>query len=253
MPPKSVAVVMPAHNEREGIVGFLAEIREHLVGVDRLEFVVVDDRSTDGTAGAVADAVHDLGVPLTVLTNERNLGHGPSALRAYRAGLELGVDAIIHVDGDGQFLGADFPRLLAQLDEHDAAHGVRRGRTDPWFRRVLTGMVGALTTVLAGGRVPDVNTPFRAYHRDVIARLLDDVEPGSIVPHVRLSILERRTRVDVGAIDVRSIPRRGSVETGTMWGAGAKRPKLPPKRLVAFSAQALGEVLGARFVPRKAR
>lgn len=242
MPPSSLAVVLPAHNEEEGIVGFLTEVREAIeaTGVSPT-FVVVDDLSTDGTVAALEAAAAN-GVPVTVIRSAVNRGHGPTALAAWRAGLESGAEAILHVDGDGQFLGEDFPRVLAALDG-DGVRGSRTQRTDPWFRKALTTMVKGLTAVVAGAAVPDVNTPLRVYSSAALAKLLAVVPEDALVPHVHFSINEKRLGLHMRDVTVRSIPRRGSVATGTMWGAAPKAPKLPPRRLVRFARKALAEVV----------
>lgn len=239
MPVAHLVVVMPAYNEAEGIRGFIDEIREHLApAAERISFVVADDQSTDGTAAALAgvDGVH-------VERQPANRGHGPTALAAYRAGLALAPDVLVHVDGDGQFVGRDFSRLVAALVEEnaDVVHGVRDGRTDPWFRKVLTACVGVLIALAAGRRIPDVNTPLRAYRPEAISRLLDAVPSDALVPHVHFSLAEARAGLIVRYLRVLSIPRRGESETGTMWG-GAPRPSLPPQRLRRFARAALGEV-----------
>jgi dolichol-phosphate mannosyltransferase len=239
---RRLAVVLPAHNEEEGIAGFLPEIAAALAPhVATLEFFVVDDLSTDGTAQALARLAQTL--PLTVLANAENLGHGPSALRAWRAGLDSGADVIVHVDGDGQFLGSDFPRLLAALEGADGVHGVRQHRSDAWYRRVLTQLVRMLARPLAGRSVADVNTPLRAYRREALARLLERVPAGSLVPHVHFSIAEKRLGIRIVECRVTSIPRRGSVTGGTMWGAATKPRRLPSRRLMLFAWHALVEVL----------
>lgn len=239
MPLSHVAVVMPAYNEAEGIVGFIEELRAHVSPLaDRVTFVVADDFSTDGTADALdgLDDVH-------VARQESNRGHGPTALAAYRAGLALTPDVIVHVDGDGQFLGQDFPRLLRawESESADVVHGVRDGRTDPWFRIVLTAAVGALIALQVGRRIPDVNTPLRAYRPDALRVLVDSVPYASVVPHVHFSLAEARGGFRMRYLKVRSIPRRGESASGTMWGR-ARRIPLPSARLRSFVLQALAEV-----------
>lgn len=230
-----LAIVMPAYNEAEGIPGFLDEIATSAAQVcNRLSMVVVDDRSTDDTP-AVLDRLAADRDDLTVIHAENNRGHGPSALAAYRAGIALEPQVIVHVDGDGQFLGDDIARVaLAVLQEDaDVVHGVRRSRTDPWFRQALTWMVGIVVGLAAGRRVPDVNTPLRAYRPVVVEYLANKVPDDALVPHVHFSLTEARQGFIVRYLAVRSIPRRGSEQTGTMWGA-VKAPKLPPARLRAF-------------------
>ncbi len=234
-----VAVVMPAYNEVEGIRGFLDEIRSHLAPfAERITFIVADDRSTDGTPDALAQDAD-----VEVFVQEQNRGHGPTALAAYREGLSVSPSVLVHVDGDGQFLGEDFVRLLSAWDREraDVVHGVREGRSDPWFRKALSSAVGALIALHAGRRIPDVNTPLRAYRPEALSVLLDAVPADAVVPHVHFSLAEARGGFSVRYVPVRSIPRRGESASGTMWGK-ASRISLPPARLRAFVRVALAEV-----------
>lgn len=234
-----LAIVMPAYNEAEGIRGFIDEIREHVSPLAaRVTFVIADDRSTDDTAH-VFDDVADVDVQ----TQPANRGHGPTALAAYRAGLASEPDLLVHVDGDGQFLGADFVRLItaAESTGADVVHGVRDGRTDPWYRKVLTGAVGLLIAAASGRRIPDVNTPLRAYRPSALQALVDAVPADANVPHVHFSLAEARGGFTVRYVRVASIPRRGESTSGTMWGRAADL-RLPPKRLRQFAIAALQEV-----------
>ena len=252
-----LAVVMPAYNEADGIPEFVRELHASLVPLaERVDIVVVDDRSTDATAEVLAELAAEL-PGLHVITAEQNRGHGPTALAAYRAGLELEPDLLVHVDGDGQFHGADLARLVnAALDtDADVVHGVRTGRTDPWFRRVLTASVGTLVTVAAGRRIPDVNTPLRAYRPATLRTLMAAVPEGAHVPHVHFSIAEARGGATVRYLRVASLPRRGGDAQGTMWSEGDKiappQPMLPPKRLREFVRRAAAELWHVSLKPGK--
>ena len=163
----------------------------------------------------------------------------------------------MHVDGDGQFHGADLVRLVnAALDtDADVVHGVRTGRTDPWFRRVLTASVGALVTVAAGRHIPDVNTPLRAYRPATLRTLMAAVPHEAHVPHVHFSIAEARGGADVRYLRVASLPRRGGNAQGTMWSEGdttaPPQPVLPPKRLREFVRRAAVELWQVSLKPGK--
>lgn len=236
-----IAIVMPAYNEADGIAGFVQEIVEHVAPLcARVDIIVADDRSTDATAAVVAE----LGIDgVEVQTQAANRGHGPTALAAYRAGLATGASLIVHVDGDGQFAGADIARLVGVSREQRAevVHGVRRGREDPWYRRVLSAGLRLLVRPFAGRGIPDINTPLRAYQPAALETLLDAVGPDALVPHVHFSLAEARSRMRVRYIAVRSLPRRGAESTGTMWGATGQ-PVLPPRRLRTFARDALVEL-----------
>jgi dolichol-phosphate mannosyltransferase len=233
-----VTVVIPAFNEAEGLPTFLAEIQSSFAAVGRTaSLIVLDDASTDGTAQA--------GHPFAeVVRSPTNRGHGPTALAAYAEGLRAGARVIVHVDGDGQFYGDDIVRVAVALDhsQADVVHGVRRGRTDPWFRRCLSALVRFAVLVLCGRSVPDVNTPLRAYHPEILARLVAGVPADALVPHVHFSIAEARDRLRVRYVAVESIPRRGTVVQGTMWGSGRSRVIVPPRRLIRFAGRALAEL-----------
>jgi glycosyltransferase involved in cell wall biosynthesis len=242
-----VTVVIPAFNEAEALPTFLAEIQASFAAVGRTAtLIVLDDASTDETARVGSSFARVVRSPI-------NRGHGPTALAAYGEGLRSAPGAIVHVDGDGQFYGDDIVRVAVALDQSqaDVVHGVRRGRSDPWFRRCLSALVRFAVVFLCGQSVPDVNTPLRAYRPDALARLLDGVPADALVPHVHFSIAEARDRLRVRYVAVESIPRRGAVAQGTMWGGGHSRVILPPPRLVRFAGRALAElwwidIVGAR-------
>lgn len=241
-----LAIVMPAYNEAEGIRSFIDEIRENVAPLaERVTFVVADDRSTDATVSVLTD-IDDVRVE----PQAQNRGHGPTALAAYRAGLAVEPDLLVHVDGDGQFLGPDFARLIRAIDGTGAevVHGVRHSRSDPWYRRALTGAVGLLIAAAAGRRIPDVNTPMRAYRPAALRVLIDAVPSDALVPHVHFSLAEARGGFAVRYVAVRSIPRRGASASGTMWGGGVKA-LVPPPRLRRFVVDALREAWGLSLRP----
>ena len=244
-----VAVVIPAYNEADALPPFLAEIRTAFDEIGTpVTLIVIDDASTDGTGAAAAPFADVVRAP-------RNRGHGPTALAAYVEGLRVGANVIVHVDGDGQFFGADIARVALALDglNVDLVHGVRRGRKDPWFRRTLSALVRCAVFVLCGRSVPDVNTPLRAYRREVLERLVAELPEEVLVPHVHFSITEARDRLRVRYVSVASIPRRSAEAQGTMWGAGRTRRVLPPTRLVRFAARALRELWSLDVLGRSRR
>jgi dolichol-phosphate mannosyltransferase len=239
-----LAVVMPAYNE-DGLPEFLDELESALTPVvDDLRFVVVDDCSTVPADHVLQRISAARRMRLTVARNPTNLGHGPSALRAYRYGLESGADLILHVDGDGQFEGADVAELVTrvwQAPDVDGAVGLRTVRSDPWFRKVLTRCARA---VVAGavGPVRDANTPLRVYRPAALRTLLTRVTSTAIVPHLQFSVLERRTRMVILEQAVTHRVRRGEDAVGTTWQRRRGPRQLPSRRLLAFSWSAASEL-----------
>ena len=124
-----LVVVIPALNEalriREVVQGALAECPRVLL---------VDDGSDDGTAQCVAD------LPVTVLRHEQRMGKGASLRDGFAKALAMGARAIVTMDGDGQHLAGDIPRLLAAANRypHHIVIGarLRRRSQQPLYRRL---------------------------------------------------------------------------------------------------------------------
>ena len=98
--------IVPALNEEETIGRVIDEIRAFDPGFD---IVVVDDGSTDRTAGLAADkSAHVLRLPF-------NLGIGGAVQTGYRFAFERGYDIAVQIDGDGQHDPTQLPAILAPV------------------------------------------------------------------------------------------------------------------------------------------
>jgi glycosyltransferase involved in cell wall biosynthesis len=244
--PPTIAVAIPAYNEADGIASFLVELDAVLDDVAAAHiFVVVDDCSTDETAAVLRDVDGRLSGRLVVVTAEGNRGHGPTVVDAYRRALNEHTDAVLQVDGDGQFHAADAARLVARLAAgDDVVTGRRVDREEPWFRTVVTFGLRWLLRVAFGVRRADANCPFRIYRSAVLAELIADLPPEPLVPNVELTVLETRRGLRTSEIPVQHLPRRGADRTGTMWRG--RTAFAAPVRLARFCWLALREVVGFR-------
>lgn len=245
----SVAVVMPAFNESEGIREFVLEIIDAFEK-DLVSIVVVDDASEDETVEVLQDLARE-GAPVVVRCNLRNVGHGPSTLLALKAGLETGVSTIVAVDGDGQFLGRDVARLanLLELHQPDVIEGVRTGRQDPIYRRLVSRVTQGLVWRACGSAPCDANTPLRAYSRRRLEFLLDELPEDAMTPNLLISVQARRSAWNVMEVEVASLERRGASSVGTTWGAN--RLTLPSLRFITFCWNAFAQWI--RFQSRRSQ
>jgi glycosyltransferase involved in cell wall biosynthesis len=159
-----ISVVVPVYNEELNIDELYQRLASVLAGPD-VEFLFVDDGSTDGTHGRLrALAAGDYRVRL--LRFRRNFGQ----TAAISAGIDHSTgEIIIPMDGDLQNDPTDIPRLLARLDEgYDVVSGWRRDRKDP-FHRVLPSMVAnRLISWISGVRLHDYGCSLKAYRRSVL-------------------------------------------------------------------------------------
>jgi len=234
-----IAVVMPAWNEAEGICDFIEELNAAMVGWEPV-FIVVDDCSTDGTAAKVLSLASS-NISVTLHLNSKNAGHGPSTITALQLGLTTGVDTVVSIDGDGQFVGEDVARIVKVMMRSgvDVVEGVRTQRDDPLYRRA----VSLTTRLLVGSRArtmpQDANTPLRAYRSTVLKSILAVVPEKASTPNLIISVICRRWDLSLMEVSVMSIPRRGSDPEGSTWGKAHRR--FPTKRFLTFCAKAVVE------------
>ena len=116
-------IQIPCKDEAEQLPATLADLPRELPGFDSIEWLVIDDGSTDATI----DVARAHGVEHIVrLTNNKGLA---SAFQAgMDAALKLGADVIVNTDADNQYRGADIAKLVAPIVAGTRRHGDRRPR-----------------------------------------------------------------------------------------------------------------------------
>ena len=161
---RRVLVIIPCFNERASLPGLVAELRAMPAGRDRLELLVVDDGSSDGTS-SVARA---LGVRAVRLCS--NLGIGGAVQTGLRLALAEGFDCAVQLDGDGQHPAEGLAALLARLDAPappDLIVGSRflqrSGFQSTPARRLGIAWLSLLLRVFARLSVSDPTSGFRVY------------------------------------------------------------------------------------------
>jgi glycosyltransferase involved in cell wall biosynthesis len=160
---KRVLIIIPALNEAGSIAEVVAEVRGELPGVDVL---VVDDGSSDRTAAVAAAA----GARVAKLPY--NLGVGGAMRLGYRFARDHDYDVAIQIDADGQHDPRYVPKLVDLLDDNDLVIGARfAGEGDYQAggpRRWAMVMLSAVLSRVAGTKLTDTTSGFRAANRRVI-------------------------------------------------------------------------------------
>ena len=103
-------IQIPCYNEVSTLPAALAALPKQIPGVDRIEVLVIDDGSRDGTA-AKARA---LGVN-HIVQFPRNLGLAAAFTAGLEESLRQGADIIVNTDADNQYDAKDIPRLVEPL------------------------------------------------------------------------------------------------------------------------------------------
>lgn len=187
-------IIIPAYNEEETIASLLGEIREAVE--DRFDVVVVNDCSTDQTLD-ICRRFDDV----TILDLTYNLGIGGAVQTGYRYAWKNGYDAAIQLDGDGQhdprFL--DMLVTMLQQGEYDMVIGSRflerEGFQSSGTRRLGISFFQWLIQVLAGARITDPTSGFRACNRRVIRMFAEDYPRDYPEPETNARLLRLGMRV----------------------------------------------------------
>jgi len=216
-----LSAVMPAYNEGEGIRDVL---RAWLRQIDALgvpyELRVYDDGSCDGTADVVAALARD--EPGLVLVWQTNRGHGPTVLRGYR---EARGEWIFQTDSDDEMGPESLAAVWAAREQADIVLGYRDDRQSPAGRRLISAVARWSVRLLFGGRLRDVNAPYRLHRRAALARLLPRVPADAFAPNVILSGLAARERLRIVEVPVPYRTRRtgqSSIVRWKLWRAAAR-------------------------------
>ncbi len=159
-------IQIPCLNEEQTLPVTLADLPRKLPGFDAVEWLIVDDGSTDRTL----EVAREHGVDHIVrLTNNKGLASGFQA--GLDAALKLGADVIVNTDADNQYYGPDIARLVAPIvaGEADMVVGDREVRTVEHFSRpkkVLQRLGSWVVRQASQTTIPDTTSGFRAYNRE---------------------------------------------------------------------------------------
>ena len=159
-------IQIPCLNEEESLPVTLRDLPRKVDGFDAVEWLIVDDGSTDRTV----DVAREHGVDHIVrLTNNKGLASGFQA--GLDACLKLGADVIVNTDADNQYDGRDVATLVAPIlaGDADMVVGDRQVMTIDHFspaKKTLQRLGSWVVRQASQTNVPDTTSGFRAYNRE---------------------------------------------------------------------------------------
>ena len=164
-------IQIPCFNEEAQLPTTLGDLPRQVPGFDEVEWLVVDDGSTDATiAVARANGVDHI----VRLTNNKGLAAGFQA--GLDACLKLGADVIVNTDADNQYSAADIPKLVAPIvaGSADMVIGDRQVATIEHFsplKKSLQRLGSWVVRQASDTDVADTTSGFRAYNREAALQM----------------------------------------------------------------------------------
>jgi glycosyltransferase involved in cell wall biosynthesis len=164
-------IQIPCLNEAETLPATLAKLPRQIDGVDTIEYLIIDDGSSDDTSGVARRwGVHH------IVRHRRNRG----LAEAFRSGIDRclaeGADIIVNTDADGQYEGADIAKIVAPVvaGEADICIGDRSVARNEHFglgKRMLQRLGSYVVRTLSATDITDAVSGFRAISRDAAQRI----------------------------------------------------------------------------------
>ena len=187
-----LSVVMPVFNE----AGTIEEMVRRVLAVPlRIQLVVVDDGSRDGTRDVLQRLQPDLG--FTLVLQPRNLGKGAALRRGFE---EVRGDLVVIQDADLEYSPEEFPMLIALICEGraDVVYGSRflgRHRVFLFSHYLGNRLLTLVTNVLYNTMLSDMETCYKAMRTDVIRSMTLRSNGFGIEPELTAKIFKRGYRV----------------------------------------------------------
>ena len=202
--------IVPALNEEEAVGRVIDEIRAFDPGFD---IVVVDDGSTDRTAGVAADrGAHVLRLPF-------NLGIGGAMQTGFRFAFEHGYDVAVQIDGDGQHDPSQLPKILAPVlsGEADLCVGSRftgdGAYRSSFARRIGIKIFAGVVSAVVRQKVTDTTSGFRAVNRRGITLFAADYPHD--YPEVEATVMLVKHKLRLTEVPVAMRERSGGASSIT--------------------------------------
>lgn len=168
--PRKLIIQIPCFNEEATLPETLADLPRHIEGVDIVEWLVIDDGSSDRTA----ELARELGVDHVVRHN-RNRGLAAAFMTGLDAALMAGADVIVNTDADNQYVGSCIADLVRPVidDGVDLVVGERPIEQISEFsglKKRLQRLGSWVVRRVSGTDVRDAASGFRAMSRGAALR-----------------------------------------------------------------------------------
>jgi len=202
--PEKALVVIPTFNEAVNLRQIVPQV---LAQDPRIEVLVVDDNSPDGT-GAVADEMSGANPRVHTIHREGKLGLGTAYITGFKWALERSYDFMFEMDADFSHDPVHLPQFLTAIQDADVVLGSRylQGRVTvvnwPMSRLMLSYLANIYARWFTGLKIWDLTGGFKCFRR----RVLETIDLSQVVSNGYAFQIEMSVRAWRKGFKLREIP-----------------------------------------------
>ncbi|MCH9644419.1 MAG: glycosyltransferase family 2 protein [Gammaproteobacteria bacterium] len=197
-------IQVPCFNEEATIAQTVADLPHKIDGVSQIEYLVIDDGSSDDTVlEAKRAGVHHI----------LKLGSNCGLATAFTSGIDFaiskGADIVVNTDGDNQYQGADIVELIkpiinGQADFVVGCRAILRHKEFGTVKKLLQCFGSWVLRYLSKTKVKDTTSGFRAYSRDTCLKM----KLYTSFSHCAESLIQAgNIGLRVASVDIRTNPK----------------------------------------------
>jgi dolichol-phosphate mannosyltransferase len=220
-------VIVPTYDERENITRLIGAILEQ---DDRLEILVVDDGSPDGT-GDIVSGIMQHEPRIHIIQRPRKMGLGTAYIAGFRWALAEGYDLVFEMDADFSHDPAHLPQFLRAVADADLVLGsrYRNGKVTvvnwPIKRLLLSYFANVYARIVTGLPVWDATGGFKCFRRKVLEAIdLSHVRSNGYAFQIEMSFRAWRKHFKIVEIPIVFVDRTegqskmsGSIVREAVW------------------------------------
>jgi dolichol-phosphate mannosyltransferase len=208
--PDRALVIVPTYNERENIRRLIDSV---LAQDERIDMLVVDDGSPDGT-GAIVEEIGASNPRVHLLSRPKKMGLGTAYVAGFRWALAREYAYVLEMDADFSHDPVHLPQFLAAIENTDLVLGSRyqEGRVTvvnwPINRLILSYLANMYARAITGLHVWDATGGFKCFRRSVLEAIdLDHVRSNGYAFQIEMTFRAVRKHFRITEIPIVFVDR----------------------------------------------